>query len=1101
MTQTAARLRQLGLPHARARAGAVLLSSAGVALAVVAGGVWLAPGAIAIVAAWVALGAVVGAGIWGLARAGRATEPRVLARLVERAVGARAGSVLGVLPVPPGVSEASADLLALADARAARVVDGATQAVSVALTRSTRRRLLAGVAVAGLGAMLFVIASPGTGRAAFWHPLRALADARAPVRLDLDRTSVRRGDSVTVTVTAPAATRATLWTRGPGEPWHPASVALDSGGRGVRRLGPLEVDLYLRATSGTRRSLDRKVAVSLPAFLADLELTAQFPRYLERAAEPIVPGADTILLPEGTTIDTRGTSSVPLAGAAWNGPIAASLSVRGSQFTGRLTPRRSGIWRLALVTADEGPIMGDPPELAVRVVPDSAPVVFVPVPGREATLSVTLHQPLVIDARDDHGITRVEIVSWRMSQTGKVGEPVRQAVPVPGMTDRALLQAELDASRRGLLPGDTLRVRVDAWDNAPVPHQGHSAELALRLPTLAELREATRAAASEAAAAGDSLAAQAGDLSQRTSDLARQRTRDATAAGRPPETGGQPPALPFPTTEQAARIAEQQAQLAERAKVLAERIEEVARAAQAAGLTDTAFQRQLADVQRLLRQALTPELEQRLRDLDAALGRLDPEATRQALERLAAEQQALRQTLERSRELFRRAAAEGILSSLEADAKDLQVRQEEWNKHDAPAPDSAAAERQRGLQQRADSLAQRIAAASRSVGDADSARTGHAEGSRDALAQPQHAAVGAGEAMGRAAGAAEARDADGAGRSGHSADSALTEVVRGLRSHRDSMAKAWRKETAEALKTAISETAALAEQESRLADALQQGEVGASVRGEQASTEDGAQAVSRRIQSAAGKNALVSPQLDAALGLAQRQMRAVRDQLTEANPSADAAAALAEQAVGALNATVLTLARSLRDVDGAASGSGLSEALQRLAGLAQQQQDLNGQTLELLPMAGGGAQAVLERLAQLAAQQRALADQLERMRAEGSTPGAAPLAAEARDLARQLEAGHLDSRTIERQERLYHRLLDAGRTLTGPEPDDQERRSRAATGDSVHLPSELRPGETGAAPRIPYPAWDALAGLTAEQRRLVLEYFRRLNAASSPRDR
>ena len=43
MTQTAVRLRRLGLPHARARAGAVVLSSAGAVLAVAACGLWLAP--------------------------------------------------------------------------------------------------------------------------------------------------------------------------------------------------------------------------------------------------------------------------------------------------------------------------------------------------------------------------------------------------------------------------------------------------------------------------------------------------------------------------------------------------------------------------------------------------------------------------------------------------------------------------------------------------------------------------------------------------------------------------------------------------------------------------------------------------------------------------------------------------------------------------------------------------------------------------------------------------------------------------------------------------------------------------------------------------
>src|SRR5207247_1350859 len=186
---------------------------------------------------------------------------------------------------------------------------------------------------------------------------------------------------------------------------------------------------------------------------------------------------------------------------------------------------------------------------------------------------------------------------------------------------------------------------------------------------------------------------------------------------------------------------------------------------------------------------------------------------------------------------------------------------------------------------------------------------------------------------------------------------------------------------------------------------------GAATRSRQAAVEEGTDAVARQIREAAGKHALVSPQLDAALGYAKRQMAAARAQLEEADPNAAEAATLADDAVDALNATALALAQ------------------------------------------------------------------------------------EAKELARQLEAGRLDQQTIERQQRLYRRLLDAGRTLSNDEPDEnKERVSRSATGDSVHIPDILKPGATGAGPRLRYPRWEELQGLTPEQRRLVLEYFRRLNA-------
>jgi hypothetical protein len=148
----------------------------------------------------------------------------------------------------------------------------------------------------------------------------------------------------------------------------------------------------------------------------------------------------------------------------------------------------------------------------------------------------------------------------------------------------------------------------------------------------------------------------------------------------------------------------------------------------------------------------------------------------------------------------------------------------------------------------------------------------------------------------------------------------------------------------------------------------------------------------------------------------------------------------------------------------------------------------------MLPMMGMGGDAVMQRLRDLANRQRQLAEQLERLQAGGDAGAAGALAQEARELARQLEAGRLDRRTVERQERLYRKLLDAGRTLSGEEPDEQkERTSRSAVGDSVHIPATLLPGATGSGPKVRYPTWDELTGLTPEQRRMVLEYFRRLN--------
>jgi hypothetical protein len=166
--------------------------------------------------------------------------------------------------------------------------------------------------------------------------------------------------------------------------------------------------------------------------------------------------------------------------------------------------------------------------------------------------------------------------------------------------------------------------------------------------------------------------------------------------------------------------------------------------------------------------------------------------------------------------------------------------------------------------------------------------------------------------------------------------------------------------------------------------------------------------------------------------------------------------------------------------------------MERMAQLAQQQGGLGQQGAGLLPMAGSGA--IREQLRQLGAKQRGLAQELERMRGEGNMPGAGELADEAKELALRLEAGRLDRQVVERQERLFRRMLDAGRTLQGREEDEQkERQSTTASEDSVHLPPALRARLEQDGDRLRVPTWEELQQLSPEERRLVVDYFRRLS--------
>jgi hypothetical protein len=679
----------------------------------------------------------------------------------------------------------------------------------------------------------------------------------------------------------------------------------------------------------------------------------------------------------------------------------------------------------------------------------------------------------------------VEVVTRRVSRLGIREPPVAERVELPaGGTDRAVLQWILDLNGRGYLPGDTAYYRIRATDNRPEPQVGESREYALRLPSAAELRQAMRSASDALARAADSLSRAQRDVARTAEELAGERERSESAERQGVRPGAAD--LPFRTAQRAGEVADAQEQVAERAREMAEELRQLSEAAWNAGLTDPAWQEQLRQLEQLLSQAITPEMEEQLRALREALEKLDPEAVREALRQLAERGKELREELTRSRELFERAAIEGAMSTLAQDADELTQRQQDWNRAQEAGRDSGLATAEERLATEADSLAARLDQLNEALEAAGA--------SGDSVAAAGRQVSQAAQEMRRAAEGSRRGQRQQAAQAGRQAEESLEPVASSLREEQEQLQEAWRQEVLGTLDHALAETASLARRQMDVAERMSGGDASGEVRGEQAAIREGVDRVLQRLQGAAGKNALVTPRTGTALGLARLRMNEALERLQRASPNPTDAGEFAAQAVDALNAMAHSLLASSQEVAGSQSGSGLAEALQKLAELAEQQGNMSGQSGGMLPLMPFGGEGLMKELRALAERQRRLGEELERMGAEGEVGGAEELGAEARELARQLEAGQLDQRTVERQERLFRRLLDAGRTLRGEEEDEEkERTSETARPDNVRLPPALRAGSAGRGPRFPYPAWEQLQRLSPEERRLILDYFRRLN--------
>jgi hypothetical protein len=647
--------------------------------------------------------------------------------------------------------------------------------------------------------------------------------------------------------------------------------------------------------------------------------------------------------------------------------------------------------------------------------------------------------------------------------------------------------ADVALADRGLRPGDALLVELAASDLAPGQRVSRSRPLRLRLPTNEEAREVARARADAVVDAADAAVRAQRELSARTETEAR--TRSDRSAPTPPPAGRDSASagtLRYESAERAREIAGEQRALEERVQELEASAREMRERLARAGALDPALAQQLEDAQRLLREAMTPELIQALERLETASQGLDADRTRQSLAELAAQQARMREALEKSAELLRRAALEATMQTIADRGTELAAEQR------------ALADSARGDTRSSDELARAAALARSSQELATSA---------NALAERLHAADARTGAAAAGEGAAEARRSSEALRDAPRDPGALGSAADAMERSADALSRArsqqvteWRSALTDALDRAVQELLQLARSQEAIADRVRSDTARAALRGEQSAVQQGALAAQERLDEQARRSALVTPRSQAEVERARQRVAQATREGSEAGRG-QAENAMREAAV-ALRQAAAQLTRDRERAAAARSASGLPEMIEQMQQLAQQQGGLNSQLLSLLPGARpGGAPQGLDAEGQRAARelaraQREVARQLDAVADADPSGRATELAREARALAAALDQGAVDPATQARQERLLRRMLDAGRTLEQEEREESGRREA----QSARTHAAFTPGAdaTDRAPRFAVPTWEELRGLSAEDRRLVIEYFRRLNAEVRP---
>ncbi len=1094
---------QLGLSAAGgvvAALGGLLVSS----WAVSGTAAWRRPSMLPLVL-WLLASSIIAYWLWRMVRRSLRWNTLSAAAEIEERVGLPSGTVQGA--VEPGLERpgVSRSLLELHRTRVAEKLEGhRVSQLGSGLARSARRYVAVTLALATVAlatSTAIWIQTPNSAAdawAAVLSPVTHLSLPPLPrLRLVAESDNVRRGRDLPVTVYAPQRDSVELiWQPSgqvPSRRWY--EVSNGSVSAAVPRLdAPTRV--WARAPDGAVSDTLRVTPID-PLLLMDVRLTLSYPGHTGRERELFSAPLPALTVPEGTRAVVTGIATRPLGRAALRNASGQSIALEvivDRRFRGSFWVR-SGAWGWDIVGSQGAALESELDSLFFTTVPDSVPLVDVVYPGVDTVMSTDMVQPLVVEAIDDYGLSRAELVSWRVSIWGERWPEEVMPIELTDDGPRADLPVLLDARGRGFLPGDTLRYFVRAYDNAPDPQMGVSREYVLRLPALDELRDRAVADANQLVEDAERLADQAREHQESARALERSsQTQQPQAADRrttPTQQG-----VEFKDTETARQALEEASRLLEETEQIQESLRELQRSIEQAGLNDTSVLERLREIESLYERILTPELDRMIEELREALADLDPEAIREAIQQLAEGSVDFRERVEQSLELLRRAALETEFETLETEAEELSQAQDQLaetiSETEPQTGDSLAPQFERSaedLAERAENLAEEVREFAEELSQA------REQNAADQATRAQQSAAAAARSDQQVARSVSG-DRQQAGESAQQAASQMEQAASALQQGRQQMQEDWRQQVVQALERAQAETLELARRQQRLNERLGSNDASERerIRSDEVAIKRGVDQLGEQLSDAAKSTLLLDREvIDAATSVGVR-MEQLLGQLSDGTRSGRGDSELGEQASEALNELAFRLMQASDAAAAAQSGTGLQEALEQLAQLAGQQGALNRLSGGITP--GAISNMVLEQLRQLASRQRAISEQLRNidrsMGPRGQVLGQLEsLGQEAEELARLLERGQLSPEVVERQNRLFQRLLDAGRTL---EQDEFDRERRAVRPGDVEV---LRPGPLSPdllrGPQYPLPADEALRRYPPAYRRLILEYFDRLN--------
>jgi len=761
----------------------------------------------------------------------------------------------------------------------------------------------------------------------------------------------------------------------------------------------------------------------------------EYPAYCGLTSEGQNAITGDLVAPRGTraSVEVLLNRSVDLATATIENAalIPGTLGERLARFS--VPIRGDGRYRIRLQDprgrkVDLGPY-------DIKAIPDRPPTVTIVSPSPVEDVTRDLTTTLIAGATDDYGVRKV-LLRYRVRDGQNTIESLHDE---KDGTRELAVRYDWPLQGFNLLPGEEIQYEVGAQDGDQVdgPQVTWSETRTLRFPSAAEILSSVEKQQDESVATLEDAIRSAKTLQQKSEELERDmgRTRE----------------LPWEKGQDIQKTLEGQQTLREQIDKVAEKLGQDADKLSQSRALNAELVQKLNELHQLLNQLHDQSILRAMQKVQDALKKMNTQDIERAMREMKLTQEDVVRNLEKTIELLKQIKMEEKLEALAERAADMARRQMALNdslaraKQPGEMKDLAKTEKDiqkmsREQQAALDSLASELKKMDKESGE-------DAENQRDRMNGLYPIFEKSMEQMDQAM-KPEA----------HESTQDLQHQLEAMRNAMNKMKEDFslrrKNDTGRRMDEAIADLLEIADaQEDLLDDAKSQA-------GQRASTQQGleetTEGAANRIGELGKKTLFITPEVMQALGRAlANQKNAVGRYSME-----DMIGGLvsSKEATIALNQAATALLKGRDAMNQAKSSTGFQEAMQQMQSLAGDQEQLNGQSLSMLPgNQGGEGQGRMTpdqagQLSRMAAEQEAIRQGLqEAMKKLGENGGGSmgqlgQTAEDMKKVAEDLRGGRLNQETVERQQRILSRLLDAPRSV---EKRDYSRRRTSRPGVDV----------------------------------------------------